>query len=213
MDPDRPEPLIFHAWVWEFGRLVSADELGPLQREAWGRKGPFIQRVLEERGVWCDEPGTAVVETCDVQLERALANAVDRLAREHGDEPAQWRWGDEHMSIAEHRPFGRTPLAPLFNLGGPAPGSMYTINAFSFRPLDDEWPFATGHGPGFRAIYDLADLDRSLFMQSTGQSGNVLSPRYGDFEKPWRDGEYITVPTRRAAYEETALGRLRLVPP
>ena len=213
MDPDRPEPLIFHAWVWEFGRLVSADELGPLQREAWGRKGPFIQRVLEERGVWCDEPGTAVVETCDVQLERALANAVERLAREHGDEPARWRWGDEHTSVAEHRPFGRTPLAPLFNLSGPAPGSMYTINAFSFRPLDDEWPFATGHGPGFRAIYDLEDLDRSLFMQSTGQSGNVLSPRYGDFEKHWRGGEYITIPTRRAAFEETALGRLRLVPP
>ena len=212
MDPDRPEPLVFHAWVWEFGRLVSADELGPLQREAWGRKGPFIQRVLEERGVWCDEPGTAVVETCDIQLVRAFTSAVERLAREHGDEPAQWRWGDEHVAIAEHRPFGRTPLAPLFNLGGPAPGSMYAVNAFSFSPMDDEAPFASTHGPGFRAIYDLADLDRSLFMQSSGQSGNILSPRYGDFEELWRDGEYITIPTRRSAFEAAALGRLRLVP-
>ena len=213
MDPERPEPLIFHSWVWEFGRLVSADELGALQRQAWGRKGPFIQRVLEEREVWCDDQATAEVETCDDRLARAFATAVDRLVREHGDEPAEWRWGDEHMAVAEHRPFSRTPLAALYNLSGPAPGSMYTVNAFSFSPLDDDTPFASTHGPGFRAIYDLADLDRSLFIHSTGQSGNILSSHYGDFEKPWRAGEYITIPTRRAAYEENALGRLRLSPP
>ena len=39
MDPDRPEPLVFHAWIWEFARLVSADELGSHQRDAWGPEG------------------------------------------------------------------------------------------------------------------------------------------------------------------------------
>ena len=212
MDPARPEPLIFHAWIWEFGRLVSADELGALQRDAWGRKGPFIQRVLEERGVWCDDGSTAAVETCDEMLARALAAAMERIAHDHGDDPDAWRWGDAHVAIAEHRPFGKTVLAPLFNLGGPAPGSIHAVNAFSFSPLGDGRPFATTHGPGFRAIYDLADLDRSLFIQSTGQSGNILSPRYRNFEKRWREGEYFTIPTARAAYESKAAGRLRLTP-
>jgi len=213
MDPDRPEPLVFQAWIWEFGRLVTADEMGEHQRDAWGRKGPFIQRVLEERGVWCDDVDTAaVVETCDEMLARALVAATDRVASDHGDDPDTWRWGDEHLAIAEHRPFADTPLAPVFNLSGPAPGSMYAVNAFSFSPLEDERPFAATHGPGFRAIYDLADLDRSLFVQSTGQSGNVLSPWYRSFEKGWRDGEYVTIPTERAAYESNAAGRLRLVP-
>ena len=212
MDPDRPEPLIFHAWVWEFARLVTADDLGSLQREAWGRKGPFIQRVLEQRGVWCDDGGTAPVESCDDMLARAFTDAMERLSREHGDDPDRWRWGKEHVAIAEHRPFGKTPLAPLFNLSGPAPGSMYAVNAFSFSPLDRERPFAATHGPGFRAIYDLADLDRSLYMQSTGQSGNILSPLFRSFEQPWRDGEYVTIPTKRSEYEETPRGRLQLVP-
>ena len=212
MDPDRPEPLIFHAWIWEFGRLVSADELGALQRDAWGRKGPFIQRVLEQRGVWCDDGGTAPVERCDEMLARALGIAVDRIARDHGDDPRAWRWGDVHVAIAEHRPFGETSLAPLLNLSGAAPGSIYAVNAFSFSPLDEERPFASTHGPGFRAIYDLANLDRSLFIHSTGQSGNVLSPLYRNFEEGWRKGGYITVPTARAAFEPNALGRLRLVP-
>jgi len=212
MDPDRPESLVFHAWVWEFARLVSADELGPHQRDAWGRKGPFIQRVLEERGVWCDDVDTAAVETCDEMLARSLVIATDRIARDHGDDPEAWRWGDEHLAIAEHRPFGATPLAPLFNLSGPAPGSIYAVNAFSFSPLEDERPFAATDGPGFRAIYDLADLQRSLFVQSTGQSGNVLSPWYRSFERGWRDGEYFTIPTDLAAYASDAAGRLRLVP-
>ena len=212
MDPDRPEPLIFHAWIWEFARLVSADEMGALQRDAWGRKGPFIQRVLEERSVWCDDGGTARVERCDEMLVRALAVAVDRIARDHGNDPHAWRWGDVHVAIAEHRPFGETRLAPLFNLSGFAPGSIYAVNAFSFSPLEVERPFASTHGPGFRAIYDLADLDRSLFIHSTGQSGNILSPLYRDFEEVWRDGGYVTVPTKPAAFRSNALGRLRLVP-
>ena len=213
MDPDRAEPLIFHAWIREFGRLVSADELGSLQRMAWGRKGPFIQRVLEEREEWCDDGGTAAVETCDEMLVRSFAIAMERLVQDYGDDPAVWRWGEAHVAIAEHRPFANTPLAPLFNLSGEAPGSIYAVNAFSFAPLDDERPFASTHGPGFRAIYDLADLDRSLFMQSTGQSGNILSPLYRSFEEGWRAGEYVTVSTEREAWESTAMGRLRLAPP
>ena len=212
MDPDRPEALVFHAWIWEFARLVSADELGPHQRDAWGRKGPFVQRVLEERGVWCDDVDTVVVETCDEMLGRALVVATDRIARNHGDDPEAWRWGDEHVAIAEHRPFGATLLAPLFNLSGPAPGSIYAVNAFSFSPLEDERPFTATDGPGFRAIYDLADLERSLFVQSTGQSGNVLSPWYRSFEEGWRDGEYFSIPTMHAAYASDAAGRLRLIP-
>ncbi|MCY4452496.1 MAG: penicillin acylase family protein [Immundisolibacterales bacterium] len=212
MDPGRPEPLVFNAWIWEFGRLASADELGALQRAAWGRKGAFIQRVLESREIWCDDVGTERPETCDDVLARALERAVRRVAKRQGDDPAAWRWGEEHIALAEHRPLASSPLAFLFNLRGPAPGSVYSVNSFEFSPLDSERPFASTHGPSLRAIYDLADLDGSLFIHSTGQSGNVLSPLYDSFEERWRNGEYVTIPTRRGAFADGALGRLRLVP-
>ena len=67
-------------------------------------------------------------------------------------------------------------------------------------------------GPSLRAVYDLSDLERSLFIHSTGQSGNVLSPLYDSFEERWRKGDYVTIPVRREGFEEGALGRLRLVP-
>ncbi len=212
MDPERPEPLIFHAWIWEFARLIADDELGALRSDAWGRKGDFIHRVLGEREIWCDDLGTSREEGCDEMLVRSLVSAVERVAERQGRDPAAWRWGREHLALGEHLPFGRTPLAPFFNLRGPAPGSMYSINAFSFETRDDDSGFVSDHGPGLRVIYDLADLDRSLFIHSTGQSGNVLSPHYRDFEKPWREGGYVTIPTRREAFEEGAIGRLRLTP-
>ena len=212
MGPERPEPLIFHAWIWEFARLIADDELRSLRHDAWGRKGNFIHRVLAEREIWCDDQGTARKEDCDEMLARSLVSAVERVAERQGRDPAAWRWGREHVALGEHLPFGETPLAPFFNLRGPAPGSMYAINAFSFSTRDAESTFASDHGPSLRVIYDLADLDRSLFIHSTGQSGNVLSPLYRDFEEPWREGGYITIPTRREAFEESAIGRLRLTP-
>ena len=122
------------------------------------------------------------------------------------------RWGEEHFALGEHRPLASSPLGSLFNLRGPAPGGIYTVNSFEFSPLDDEAPFTSSHGPSMRAIYDLADLDRSLYIHSTGQSGNVLSPLYDSFEERWRNGDYVTIPTRREAFEDRALGHLRLVP-
>ncbi len=47
--------------------------------------------------------------------------------------------------------------------------------------------FADVHGPGYRAVYDLADLDRSRFMIATGQSGNPFSPHSGNLAARWRD--------------------------
>ena len=42
-------------------------------------------------------------------------------------------------------------------------------------------------------VYDLADLDRSLFMMAPGQSGNLLSRDSGNFLQRWRDGATITI--------------------
>ena len=41
--------------------------------------------------------------------------------------------------------------------------------------------FQSVHGAAFRGVYDLADLDRSLFMVTPGQSGNPFSGHARDF--------------------------------
>ncbi|MFX8477641.1 penicillin acylase family protein, partial [Acinetobacter baumannii] len=58
----------------------------------------------------------------------------------------------------------------------------------------------------------LADLDRSLFMHSTGQSGNPMSPRYADLAGPWAEVDYLPMTMNKADYEAGAIGRLMLTP-
>jgi penicillin amidase len=101
-------------------------------------------------------------------------------------------------------------LDRLFDVTVPAPGDAFSVNVGQYFIRDPDRPFADRHGPSLRAIYDLADLDRSRFMHSTGQSGNVLSPWYSNFAARWARVEYITIATRTASI--AAAHTLRLVP-
>jgi penicillin amidase len=85
------------------------------------------------------------------------------------------------------------------------------VNAAAYRIYDEEAPFAAHHGPGYRAIYDVADWQRSLYIQSSGQSGNILSPHYADFSDAWAHNRYLPMQTNREALAPDAL-KLTLVP-
>jgi len=78
--------------------------------------------------------------------------------------------------------------------------------------MRSERPYAAIHGAGYRGIYDLADPDKSLYIISTGQSGNLFSPHYDDLIPIWARKDYITIPTAKAAMEATTVNRLTLQP-
>ncbi len=87
-------------------------------------------------------------------------------------------------------------------------GEKETVKAGGFDVADGERPFAQNHG----AVYDLGEPEASVFIISTGQSGNPLSPHYDDYAEAWRDGRYLPMLTGRARVEEDALGTLVLRP-
>jgi penicillin amidase len=90
-------------------------------------------------------------------------------------------------------------VARFFNVAPETPGDTYSVNVGHVFIRDEARPFANRHAPSLRAVYDLADLERSRFMHSTGQSGNVMSPWYSSFAERWARVEYVTIPTRRDA--------------
>jgi len=215
MAANRPEPLIFAVWHRELTRLVYADEMGPLFAAAWGGRARFLLYVLDGGGggAWCDDVLTKVTEECGELISRSLERAVEWLAERHGSEPARWRWGAVHRARARHLPFSEVPyLGRFFETGAELPGDTYSINVGHFAIADPSNPFAVVHAPTMRAIYDLDELDRSLFIHSTGQSGNPLSPLHDNFVRRWAEGEYITIRTARRDVEVGALGTLRLTP-
>jgi len=51
-----------------------------------------------------------------------------------------------------------------------------------------------------------------MFMHSTGQSGNPLSPHYADYAEPWARIETVPMITKRADIDKGALGIWKLTP-
>jgi penicillin amidase len=210
------EPLIVSAWLRELTRLIYADELGELFDGAWEHRANFIYNVLADTGGqarWCDDVRTPAKETCAELLPRALDLALADLKRRYGDDRRQWRWGEAHFALSEHRPFGRqAQLAKLFDIRVSSPGDPYTVDVGRNTLGNEAAPFASRHSASLRAIYDLAQPDKSMYIHSTGQSGNLLSPLYKNFAERWARVEYIPMSMKRGDAAAESLGTLRLQP-
>jgi penicillin amidase len=221
MREDLAEPLIFTAWVRACVRAIYGDDLGSAFDRFWGSRATALIRLLEGRARgrdWCDNRGTTNHESCGVILAGALAAAVHELEQRYGKDRSKWRWGAAHPALSEHRPLGMLgKIAGLFDLGAivnvsvPSPGDDNTLDV-GRMDFNSAQPFTNVHAASYRAIYDFADLDRSLYMQSSGQSGNPLSPFYRSFAERWAKVEYIEIATKRDQVAAGALGTWTLRP-
>jgi penicillin amidase len=216
MAAERAEPLILSAWWREFSRAIYADELGEAFRGNWLLRAQFVLNVLNDKdrqGRWCDNARTKTAESCDDLLATTLDTALADLRKRYGEDMGAWRWGAAHYARHEHRPFGRVSwLAPWFDITVPTPGDAYTVNVGRNRLEDAARPFANTHAASLRAIYDLSELDNSLYIHSGGQSGNVFSPHYKSFTQAWAKGDYIPMVTDKKKIEAGGVKRLSLVP-
>jgi penicillin amidase len=215
MRADRPEPLIFTAWLRAAVEAIFRDDLGPAFGRYFDYRAEVLIPLLDGRAKardWCDDRTTKERESCGAVLAAALDAALAELRARYGADRTRWRWGSAHPALSEHRPFGAVPLlARLFNIEVESGGGNYTLNRGD-TDFGAEPPFANRHAASLRAIYDLADLDRSLYIHTTGQSGNPLSPFYRSFAERWANGEYIEIPTKREAVAKAKLGTWTLTP-
>lgn len=210
-----PEPLIFTAWMRALTSRLTADELGALASEYAGLRPLFIERVFRDidgaGGRWCDDRETDVLETCAEIASLALDDALAELSASYGSEVSRWRWGKAHMALHRHQPFGGTGLGFLFNIEHETGGGDHTLLRGQ-TPGRGDAPYRNVHAGGFRAIYDFADLDRSIAALSTGQSGHFLSRHYDDLAEIWRTNEYFPLSLDRRDADAGAVGVTVLTP-
>lgn len=189
---DRPEPLLFAAWLAEAEQAVFADELGSVFGRWGGERELLLVDVLGTGGWWCDDTATAdQTETCGAVLAAALDRATTRLRDRFGSDMRGWRWGEAHRGAFVNGIYGRLPVVgELANLRPPMAGGNHTLLRAGYRNgLDLE--FEAVHGAGLRMVLDLAEPERSRFVIATGQSENPLSPHYDDQLPLWLKGELL----------------------
>jgi penicillin amidase len=215
MRADMAEPLIFTAWERETVRTIYRPSLGAAFDRFFGSRALALTRLLEGRSAtrdWCDDRSTPDRETCDGLVADALLKAMADLETRYGTDRGKWRWGPAHYALGEHRPFGSFALlAHYFNVTVPSPGDDYTLNR-GVTEFGERHTFTNRAASTYRGIYDFADLERSLYIQTTGQSGNAFSPFYRSFAERWAKVDYIEIPTRRDVITRTAIGTWRLTP-
>ena len=210
MAGERAEPLLFTAWWRELAQALYADELGTAFASNWAQRAVFVANALAAQRHWCDNVRTPATESCEEILGDSLEKAIAALREQYGENKT---WEAAHVARHRHRPFTRHGvLSRLFDIRVPVGGDAYTLNAGRMDFNDEAEPYASRHGASFRAVYDLADAQSSLFITSGGQSGNLLSRHYRGFAEAWRRGEYVPMTTDKMALEKTGVQRLVLTP-
>ena len=145
---------------------------------------------------WWDDVSTKdVQETRDTILREAMVDARLDLTSKLGKDPKTWRWGRLHQLELENETFGTSGIGPIEALFNRGPvdigGGDAAVDATGWTSSDG---YETDWVPSMRMVVDLADLDRSRWVNLTGASGHAYDGHYWDQTELWRTGR--TTPWR-----------------
>ena len=212
-DADSAGAAIFEA-VWR--NLLVLTFHDDLVEDTWPRGGSrwslAVAGMLEtpKLSVW-DDSSTSKVEDRDDILEAAFRAGVAEVEDLLGGDPDEWQWGQLHGAVFRNETLGESGVGffeSRFNRGPyPAAGGTDIVNATGWRAeegYDVTWV------PSLRMIVDMGDLNNSLAIHTTGQSGHAYNSHYQDMAEPWSEGDYFPMEWDRAAVELGAEGKLVL---
>ncbi len=210
-------PAMYFNAVWRH-LLIAAfnDDLPEGARPGGGDRWFEVVRAMLERPgdpFWDDVTTDGVKEGRDDILRRAMGLAYDELNERLGPDPRDWRWGDLHALKPTHQSLGSSGVAPiewLFNREPfPVAGNDDAVNAAGWDVQED---YAVGWLPSMRMVVDLADPDRSQWINLTGASGHAFHANYADQAPLWASGRTTPMHAREESVRKAAANTLTLVP-
>ncbi len=208
---------VFHRWMYFFLKGTFSDELGE-ERFAQFLMTHFHKELIapmarKTQSIWWDHRGTVgKVEGKKEVVNNSFIEAVAALTRELGEDQEKWTWDQVHT--LEHRhPIGSiASLRSFFNVGPfPVEGSREVINNMSFDYLGSG-QYEVSSGPSTRRVIDYADLENSLSILPTGQSGNPFSSHYEDQAVLYRQGKFRKMMMNEKEIRTTAETQLIFLP-
>jgi penicillin G amidase len=200
------------ASVYEFWRREICHRLGRLFSGSHGERyedlSPEVMLALLARPdavLFGEQP----VVARDALLLEAYHAARAELGQHFGPDASTWSWGKPHSIRFRHPLDQLARAADLLDLGPlPRPGDGYTLNAAGF----DYPSWQQSEGASYREILDVGDWDRSLAVNTPGQSGQPGGRHYDDLLPLWDAGEYFPLVYSRESVEKAAVDRLVLRP-
>ncbi|MDF4223055.1 penicillin acylase family protein [Maribacter sp. M208] len=189
------EATIYNRWVYYFLENTFEDELGEaLFKQFLGTH--FVKRLIaplskDEESVWLDNVNTAgIQEDIAAIVNTSFMDAIISLEKDFGKNMNYWRWERVH-SIEHPHPIGQiAALRSFFNVGPfPVNGTREVINNLAFS-YDKTGFYKTTSGPSTRRLVDFSDVENSISILPTGQSGNPFSKHYRNQAEMYVNGEF-----------------------
>ena len=186
---------IYNRFIYEVLAATYQDEMGksfqqflntPYQDKA------LAEQIVREESVWWDNVKTvSKKETRQDIITASFKNTVAFLGKQLGENVEGWFW-DRVISIEYNHAFSQnSTLRKYFNVGPfKTIGGNETINNQSYK-IDSTGIYKISSGPSTRRVIDFSDIENSLGILPTGQSGNVFSPHYDDQAQKYLDGEFV----------------------
>ena len=201
---DSGGALLFNAWVDQLTRHLFS-RLGDYFSVQYGKRqfrDALLEQISNPNSPWCDSPQTTGVESCAQASQQAMDRALEYLSTQYGSDPANWKWGNAHIAVSEHRPISRVPLLNrLFNITTPFPGDGFTINVGKPELGKHKNPYETKQAASLRTVFDLADLEQSTFIYQTGQSGWAQSKLYRNLNPLWASNQALPLQMKPSNFQ------------
>jgi len=192
---DKVAPTIYNKWIYFYLKNTFEDEMGNSLFDKFMKthllKREVASHISKNSSIWWDDIVTEdIIESRKMILSRSLKDAVSNLEDQLGTNISQWTW-DQVISLEHPHALGNVEsLRSYFNVGPyPVKGAREVIDNKGYF-LDDSNKYEVYSGPSTRRIIDFSDIENSLSILPTGQSGNPFSSFYKDQAKMFINGEF-----------------------
>ncbi len=150
----------------------------------------------------------------DKVIAKALASAYDSLQQRFGPDTTTWQWGTLHTATFAHPLASVTPLNLIYGVAPVSrPGDSLTVSVGGDGDFSADPPSYAQHTvSSMREIIDLSNLDGSLWVTTTGESGNPFSSHYQDLVPLWNTNTYESMDYSPAAVAKETASILTMTP-
>ncbi|WP_395050418.1 penicillin acylase family protein [Flavobacterium sp.] len=188
-------PTIYQKWIYEYLKNTFEDELGEADFKML-LTTHIVKQIIEpqsknENSIWWDDVTTkSKKETRAEIIKKSFHEGIMALENQLGKEVNSWTWDRVHTLEHQH-PLGKVAaLRGIFNVGPfNVPGSTEVINNLFFD-FTDSGEYIVKGGPSTRRVIDFSDIENSMSILPTGQSGNPFSKHYNDQAEMYAAGKF-----------------------
>ena len=206
-DKNEIAPVIYSRFVYEFQKNTFADEMGKGFYQFVNT--PFIEKVLpvqveKEQSIWWDNIATKdKTETKQEIVTMSFKRAFSFLEKQLGANVADWKW-KRVISVEHEHALGEVPLLRNYFNVGPfvTAGGDQVINN-QIYDIDSTGYYTVKAGPSTRRIVDFSDVENSLAILPTGQSGRIFSAHYKDQALKYLNGDFVKMSLNEADIEKS----------